>query len=147
MAGYHTFVTAKAQAKIARVLAELENLPMTRDELQCLLRISKPTARRYIEHLRAEPRRLFIVRWRPTVGLPAPVYAVGNRKDAPMPPAMSREERNAKLWRAIKSDKDRHERVKAASRVFERIRRAKAKPQPWFAALLGINKSTMKEAA
>lgn len=145
MAGIDTFTSPKAQAKIDRILVELEKLRMTRDELQCLLGISKPTARRYIERLRAE-QQVYIASWRcGTSGRFAPVYALGNRKDAPEPAGMTRVERNKQEWRRIKANPERHRRVKAVARVNGVVQRARATPQPWFAALVGI--SGMKEAA
>jgi hypothetical protein len=147
MAGHHTFATPKSQAKIARILVELKAKPMTRDELQCLLRIAKPTMRRYIDHLRAEPRRLYIARWNPTPGLPAPVYALGDKPDVPPPPPISRSERNAATWRKIKADRDRLDRVRAAARVHKAIQRVRAQPVTWFAALPGAQSvAVMKEA-
>jgi len=132
----HTFSSPKAQAKIARILAALEQQPMTRDELQCLLGIAKPTMRRYIAHLTTAPRLIHIRRWKRTTGKPAPVYAVGSRKDAAPPRVATRTERNQLEWQRIKADPDRHARVKATARVYARIKRACATPQPWFAALL-----------
>lgn len=142
----HTFTTPKAAAKIERILAALKQQPMTRDELQCLLGISKPTMRRYIAHLRAEPRRIFVKRWLRTMGLPAPVYALGSRKDAPLPRTPTRTERNQEEWRRIKADPDRHDRVKAAARVYGRISRVRQAPQPWFAALLNIRTTERRTA-
>lgn len=142
----HTFASPKAQAKIARILAALEQQPMTRDELQCLLGIAKPTMRRYIAHLHAEPRRIFVKRWRPTTGKPAPVYAVGSRKDAAPPRPATRTERNQLEWQRIKADPDRHARVKAAARIYGRIKRVRQTPQPWFAALLNTRTIERKSA-
>ena len=142
----HTFATQKAAAKIERILSALENQPMTRDELQCLLGVAKPTMRRYIEHLRAEPRRIHIKRWLRTPGQFAPVYALGTRKDAPLPRTMTRTERNQEEWRRIKADPDRHDRVKAAQRVYGRIQRVRQVPQPWFAALLNIRTNERRTA-
>lgn len=147
MAGIDTFDSPKAKAKTARILVELEKLPMTRDELQCLLGVSKACVQRYIVHLRSQPRQLYIARWKQGHGRSAPVYAVGTRRDAPKPAAMTRTERNAKEWKRIKADPDRHARVKAAARVHGTIQRVKAAPQPWFAALVGIASNMQKEAA
>lgn len=137
MAGYNTFDKPKSLAKIARILAELESLPMTRDELQCLLGVSKPTMQRYVEHLRAE-KRIFVAAWRQTSGQPAPVLAAGDRSDAPRPKAMDRQQRNALEWKRIKNDRDRHDRVKSMARVYAKVQRVKGTPQPWFAALMGV---------
>lgn len=136
MAGYNTFDKPKSLAKIARIIAELESLPMTRDELQCLLGVSKPTMQRYVEHLRAE-KRIYIAAWRQTSGQPAPVLAVGAQPDARRPKPMSREQRNALEWKRIKRDPDRHDRVKSMARVYAKVQRVKGTPQPWFAALMG----------
>jgi hypothetical protein len=118
-------------------LTELKALPMTRDELQCLLGLSKPAMRRYIDHLRdPENKRIFIAAWRgSTKGRFAPVHALGDKPDAPQPTALTRHERNALQWRRIKADRDRHDRVKASARVYGAINRMRGKPQGIFAAL------------
>lgn len=148
MAGIDTFTTPKSAAMIARILAELQKLPMTRDELQCLMGCSKPTMRRYIAHLRADGR-IHIARWRSsTKGRFAPIHAVGKRVDAPMPKPMTRTERNANRWKRVKADRDLHDHVKSAARVCAHIQRARTKPQSWFAALPGARSITQyKEAA
>ncbi len=142
----HTFTTPKAQAKIARILAALEQQPMTRDELQCLLGIAKPTMRRYIAFLTTAQRQIHVRRWKRTTGQLAPVYAVGSRKDAPQPRIATRTERNQLEWQRIKADPDRHDRVKAAARVYGRIKRVRQTPQPWFAALLNTRTIERKSA-
>lgn len=142
----HTFTTPKAQAKITRILTALEQQPMTRDELQCLLGIAKPTMRRYIAHLTSAPRLIHIRRWKRTTGMPAPVYAIGSRKDAAPPRIATRTERNQLEWQRIKADPDRHARVKAAARVHGRIQRVRQTPQPWFAALLNTRTTQQRTA-
>jgi hypothetical protein len=136
MAGIHTFTATKAQAKIKRILDALATLPMTRDELQCLLGVSKPTMRRYLTYLRSEPKRVYIKRWRSSgSGRFSPIYAAGRLPDKPEPVGMSRRERNALQWRRIKADRDRHDRVKAAARVHTKIQRTRKTPNGIFAAL------------
>lgn len=136
MAGIETYTAPKSVAMIARILAELQKLPMTRDELQCLMGCSKPTMRRYIAHLRNEGR-IHIARWNTsTHGRFAPVHAVGSRNDARKPEPMTRPERNAKRWKLVKADRDLHDKVKSAARVCAHIQRARTKQQPWFAALI-----------
>ena len=142
----HTFATPKAQAKIARIPAALTEQPMTRDELQCLLGIAKPTIRRYIEHLRAKPRQIHIARWRRTTGQLAAVYAAGERRDARQPRVLTSRERNQEQWRRIKADPDRHDRIKATARVQGAIHRMRGKPQPWFAALVTSTPTTTRTA-
>lgn len=136
MVGIHTFTSPKAQAKIERILHALDNLPMTRDELQCLLGVAKPTMRRYLTYLRSEPKRVYIKRWRSSgSGRFSPIYAAGNLPDKPEPVGMSRRERNILQWRRIKADQDRHDRVKAAARVHAKIQRVRMKPNGIFSAL------------
>jgi hypothetical protein len=149
MVGIHTFSTPKAKAKIDRIVTELEKMPMTRDELQCLLAVAKPTMRRYLTHLRDEPKRIYVKRWRSSgSGRFSPIYAAGNLPDAPEPIGMSRRERNVLQWQRIKADRDRHDRMKAAARVNGAIKRVRAAPQPWFAALPGARDiAARKEAA
>lgn len=132
-----TFTAPKSIAMIARILAELTKLPMTRDELQCLMRCSKPTIRRYIAHLRSE-NRIHIARWKTSNrGRFAPVHAVGCNTDAKEPVALTKTERNAMRWKLVKADRDRHDRVKSQARVAANIQRVRAKPVTWFGALPG----------
>lgn len=143
----HSFVTKKAQAKIAQVLEAVASTPMTRDELQCLLGISKPTMRRYITHLCAEPRRIYVSAWRRTTGQPAPVYSAGDRCDKKPPRPMTRTERNKEEWRRIKADPERHDRVRAYQRTYGAIQRLRGKPQPWFAALMTSTQQSNRSTA
>ena len=136
--GNFTFETAKAQARLARIVGELAARPMTIGDLERLLGITTMAVRRYLTHLRAAPRRVFIKRWLPTGGLPAPIFAAGSRRDAPKPVTKTRQERNRQDWLRIKADPDRYDRVRAAARVHYRIHRLRGRPQPWFAALLDI---------
>lgn len=136
MSGVDTFASAKAQANITAIIAGLRTKHQTRDELQCLLGVSKPTMRRYLEHLRTE-RRIFIRAWRSgTRGRFAPVYAPGAGMDMPEPAGMTKHERNAMEWRRVKSCIAKHDRVKSVARVHKTIQRVRSKPQPWFAALM-----------
>lgn len=136
MAGIDTFASSKARARIERILLELAKLPMTGDELQCLLGVSQPTMWRYLNHLRSEPRRVYVSKWTPTVGELAPVYAVGILPDARRPKPITKRKRNQMQWKRLKADRDRHERMKATARVNGAIQRVRGKPQPWFAALM-----------
>lgn len=136
--GNFTFETAKAQARLARIVGELAARPMTISDLERLLGITTMAVRRYLAHLRAAPRRVFIKRWAPTGGLPAPIFAAGSRRDAPKPVTKTRQERNRQDWLRIKADPERYDRVRAAARVHYRIHRLRGRPQPWFAALLNI---------
>lgn len=136
--GNFTFETAKAQARLARIVGELAARPMTIGDLERLLGITTMAVRRYLAHLRAAPRRVFIKRWLPTGGLPAPIFAAGSRRDAPKPVTKTRQERNRQDWLRLKADPDRYDRVRAAARVYYRINRLRGRPQPWFAALLNI---------
>lgn len=136
--GNFTFETPKAQARLARIVGELAVRPMTISDLERLLGITTMAVRRYLAHLRAAPRRVFIKRWLPTGGLPAPIFAAGSRRDAPKPATKTRQERNRQDWLRIRADPDRYDRVRAAARVHYRIHRLRGRPQPWFAALLNI---------
>jgi hypothetical protein len=146
MAGYHTFESPKSQAMIVRIVDELSKHPMTRDELQCLLRVSKATMQRYVVHLRGG-HRIHISEWRSSgLGRFAPVFSVGRSKDAPEPAGPTRSARNAAIWQQIKRDRELHERIKAAARVHGAIRRVRAAPQSWFAALPGAKSLTLEAA-
>jgi len=135
MSGADTFASAKAQGRLARLLAGLKKQDMTRDEAQCLLGLSKASGRRYIAHLRGL-EQIHIVAWRSSDrGRFSPVYALGAGQDVPEPAGMTKYDRNVQEWRRVKADRDRHDRVKAVARVQYRINTVRRKPQPWFAAL------------
>lgn len=136
MSGRDTFTSPRAQKTIAEILRVLAEKRRTRAELEHDLHLSKPTVRRYLAHLMAEPRRVFIGRWEHTEGNLRPVYAAGSRKDAARPAPPTRRERNIVRWQEIKADPDKHHEVLQAARVIAAVRRTRATPQTWLSALI-----------
>mgnify|MGYP000318104059 CR=1 FL=1 len=131
-----TFTSPRAQKTIADMLRALGQRRMTREQLEAELHLSKASARRYLAHLQAEPRRVFVARWSRTGGNLAPVYALGSRKDAMRPVSPTRRERNVERWQEIKADPAKHHVVLRTARVAAAIRRTRATPQTWMSALI-----------
>jgi hypothetical protein len=111
---------------------------------------------KYIRKLR-EPgnRQLYIAKWlHPREVDPestnggdwAPAYAVGTQPDAPKPPRETSKERHARMH---KDREYRRARNAARRERYQRDRivkqHTKSGPQPWFAALLGVQ--PLKDAA
>lgn len=132
----YTFDTPRSLETIEKFLALLEEKPRTRDELQVALALSKPGVQRYLTHLRAAPRRVYICRWVPTTGNLAPVYAKGSRKDAKRPIRPSMKERQVLRWQKIKEDPEKHKHYLHRHRLGAAVRRLRSNPQTWLSALL-----------
>ena len=143
----YTFTSPRAERAISLILAALGERPHSSSELQETLHMSQSTANRYLMHLTSAPRRIFISRWERTSGNLRPFYAIGNRKDAAKPRAFTKREHNVAQWKAIKGDRFRHEDAKRVANVSANIRRCRVAPQTWFGALVGLSRTTQKEAA
>lgn len=131
-----TFTSPRAQKTIADMLRVLGQQRIKREQLEAELHLSKASVRRYLAHLQAEPRRIFVARWSHTGGNLAPVYAAGSRKDAPRPAPPTRRERNVVRWQTIKSDPAKHHVILRTARVAATVRRTRATPQTWMSALI-----------
>jgi hypothetical protein len=126
----------KQKASIERLL---EAKAMTILQLAAALHLSHQWTRHLIAVMRAE-RRVRIGGWqRQTAGI-APLYAIGSRADAKKPVISSADAYKRRMER-IKSDPDAKENYYAANKrrqMNTHIKRLTAKPQPWFAALMGV---------
>lgn len=127
--------TEHGQRMLQAVLDLLEAKPRTREALQVALGVSKPTARRYLELLRTEPRRVFITRWEHTTGNLAPVYAKGDRADRKRPRRPTKYEYYQMRWKRIKADPAKHAQVLHQHRLDAARRRLKSNPNTWLSAL------------
>lgn len=136
MAGVHTFVTNICQARFLEILSLISESPKTRAELCILLNVSKPTMRRYIEHLRFDVRCMYVSRYAPTGGKLAPVYALGRSPDAKKPPEKVSRDYNVARWQRLKKDRNAHKDHLASERVRAKIRQTRKKPNTWLSALL-----------
>lgn len=107
-----SFKKEAAFAKIERIISLLQENPVTAHELAILVPISKRHVQEYLNHLVLE-RRVFIIRWARDVKhsermYPRPIYAVGNRRNAPKPRPLDLDERKVRAWARLKADAERH---------------------------------------
>jgi hypothetical protein len=129
-------ISEHGQRMLQAVLGLLTVKARTREELQVALGVSKPTARRYLELLRTEPRRVFICRWQHTTGNLAPVYAPGNKADKKRPKRPTAYQYYQIRWKRIKADPTKHAQVLHQHRLDAARRRLKANPNTWLSALI-----------
>lgn len=107
------FTSSRAQLRIQRILAQLKKKPHTAAQLAQALHMGKTTAVLYMGEffMREEVRRVYVRDWvYGSTGAPAPLYALGNKKDKKKPEPQSNQEKNAKSWGRIKGDPERHQR-------------------------------------
>lgn len=115
---------------INRLFAIMEGERLSAREMADRMHCEISGIHQYLRYLTSTPRRVYIAAWRQNdTGCPAPLYRLGNRKDAPRPPVMTNAERKAKR-RAINAD-----RVNAGQRHSYMLRAIKEKPAGIFAAL------------
>lgn len=126
----------RGQRMLSAILDLLEAKARTREALQDALGMSKPTARRYLELLRAEPRQVYICRWEHTGGNLAPVYAKGNKADRKRPRRPTKYEYYQIRWKRIKADPDKHAQVLHQHRLDAARRRLQSNPNTWLSALI-----------
>jgi DNA-binding transcriptional ArsR family regulator len=129
-----------AEERRQQVLAKLREKPRSAKELAKVIYLSKKAAGIYITQLRApENRQLFILKFLPpgvaNPGLRAsswvPVYAVGNKPDAPAPKKETSSARHARL---SKSEKYR-EAERRRGRLYTLIKKTRKNPRGIFSAL------------
>lgn len=115
-----------------RLLLELlQEDAQTAEQAGIRLNLSTSRARSYISELRKQ-RKAYIKRWQHPGkrGDLAPVYALGNKKDAPKPRTT-----RAQQYKKEKSDPDKYDRILAHRRKLYAIQKATSKPQTWLSAL------------
>lgn len=143
-----TFERKPALAFIEKMLKALEAKPMTRGEMEVALFASKTKVLNYIRLLHGDTgadKRIYIASYdeRATGGR-NPRYAKGIRPDA-KPPGTKTE---AQRYALRKADPDKDARHLAKLRAAAAVKRSRAKPVTWFAALPGARSlADMKEAA
>lgn len=107
-----TFSRPAALAKLARIRALLEARPMTVRELADAVPLSKRYAQEYLNHLMSQ-HQVYIKRWVRDVAYsdrmyPRPVYAMGDRANAPAPKPLTSDQRKKRAWERIKADPERY---------------------------------------
>ena len=120
----------RIDAQRAKTLSALAT-PMTAAQLGVILCISAGATVVYVTELRAQ-NKAYIKTWKAPGkrGDLAPVYALGNRLDAPKP-RQSRADR----YQKDKADREKYERLLAKRRMYHRLARARKTPQSIFSAL------------
>ena len=106
------FTRSAALTKIDRVLKALEQATMTAHEVSEMLPMSQRHAQEYLNHMMAK-RLIYIASWSRNVDhsdrmYPRPVYAAGNKRNAPKPAPLTKEQRKARAWAITKQDPERH---------------------------------------
>jgi DNA-binding Lrp family transcriptional regulator len=131
-----------AAERIEQVIALLEAQPRTLRDIAKVMHMVPRAAGKYVSLLRAgDEQRIYIARWlSPRVTHPgqragswAPVYAVGNKADKPMPKKETSAERHARRYQS----REIREMETARRKRDYTLKKAKAKPATWFTALPG----------
>jgi hypothetical protein len=139
-AGYQA---ARGERQIVRVVAALQEKPMTTEQLCAELFLSRASIGIYVRRLRTAPKRVYICKFaaQPNVfGRRAPVFALGTYPDAKEPHAKT----TAEKFKKLKSDKERHNLRLAKRRADTRIKSVMKTANPWYSALfIGVKTPPM----
>jgi hypothetical protein len=125
----------------ARAKSELKANPMTCVQLAQVMGLCAGRARLYIADLRAN-KQAYIKGWATQSAGTAPIYAIGNRPDAPKP-VIDGKVRYARLKARHEKDddaKEAYQRSQARRQLKNRIARMKFEPQTPFSALFAVAK-------
>lgn len=130
---YYVRKPKQPDRKTARIMdiLELLTVPHTVHEICAEITLTPSGVRRYLQELKAD-KRIYIKGWRHPGkrGDLAPIYALGNRPDAP-----KRGESRSERYKREKADKDKYERILAKRRAADRAKAAASKPNTWLGAL------------
>lgn len=137
-----------AAERLSQALRLLAEKPRTLRELGPAMNMVPGAAGKHVRTLRtSKPKQVFIESWRHpsevspdgTGGDWAPVYAAGDKPDAPKPPRETGKARHARLHKK-KEYRDARNKARRARYQVEKVvkKHTKAGPQPWFAALTNI---------
>lgn len=134
--------------RVDRQLAAVKQLlktPHTSVQTAQALSITESRARFYLRALRnADPKQAFIKSWNPppTTGTWTPVYALGNKQDAPRPTRLTYQQRKQLLM----SDPERWEREQARRDKNRAVCWARSKARDPFSALFVVAKQGRQHA-
>lgn len=114
-----------------RLREVLEGQALTADQVGLKMHLSTSRARIYISELRALGQA-YIARWQHPgkQGDHAPVYALGNKPDAPKP-----RQSRAQRYKQEVGTPERHDRLKSRRRLHYAIAKARQEPASWLTAL------------
>lgn len=126
----------RVSEQLALAKKELGANPMTAANLGLKLGIRASRARFYIAKLRAT-KQAYIKDWIPMAAGSAPIYAVGDKPDAPRRQITGQEAWAKKKARRKKDDaaQAQYDKELARRRLDYRIERCKSKPNSWLGAL------------
>lgn len=94
------FTSPRALLRIERILALLEKEPLTVHQIAERLYSTNSATNKYIVHLHAAPKRIYIAGWDTSGFRPVALFAKGAATDTPKPPPKS----TAQIWQETKSD-------------------------------------------
>lgn len=134
--GIVTLTRDQSQNSIIRILLALDDDSKNLRELAVAAFIGERWAKAYVDELR-RLKAVYIASWWRSgrSGCYSPVYALGNRKDAMRPRAMTGSEKTALYRKTVRADPDRADIYYAKQRAKERCLRAVKKPSNWTSTL------------
>lgn len=125
-ASKNTYTSLRARLMIERILAALAQESMTGAQLAAKLHRDPVGVVRYIRHLKESPRRVYTCDHRPAnvQGGYAPIYALGNKPDAPVPRRSAGDR-----YRDMQKDPERYQAYLAKRREIDRAKRVSLPPE------------------
>lgn len=118
--------SANAQRRLDQIQRLLKNQNMTARQLAADMHTCRQNIYPYIQHLRSGPRnqwKIYICGYLDQRGQRTPIYALGNRLDAPLPPPITAKEKQRRLRARINADPDARRRHLAKRNAHENPKR------------------------
>lgn len=131
----YNFCHYRSQYRVLQVLEALSESPSTCDDMAKTILVCRETVVKTLRHMR-DMNMVYVKRYKPSRvfrGRPAPVYALGNRPDAPSPRLTKSDH-----FKRVKANPETHDLYKAKQRARARIREVKKTKATWLTALVTL---------